>query len=167
MVKYIVFLFSEHLQKVKQDDVPNLLIIQHTENEKEGDIIACAQHICREKLRRKVHENIFILFLVQLDSTQRALRSSVGFHLNWECVHIDDIRSSQDNHFSLIRNCIGKPLSTLFELTEAKETGVIKLIQNSIQPALKNVNETRQMDAEVISKKIKIVQDFLEDETSM
>lgn len=138
---------------------PCILIIQYTESEKAGgDIVACAQHICIETQRKMNLRNTYIVFLLQLDTNHRSsLHSSVGYHVAWTCIHIDDIRSK---NLSLMYHC-KKKLSSLFDIEVAQKCGIIQVIKNSIQAAMKIFNETRNMDLEIISKKITLMQSYL------
>ena len=140
-------------------DLPCILIIQHTESEKAGgDIVACSQHICKETQRKLNSNNTYIVFLLQLNSSNRSmLRSSVGYHAAWSCVHIDDIRSK---NLPLMLHCREK-LSLLFTMDIAEECGMIHVIKNSIQAAMKVFNQQRNMDLELISRKIQLVQSYL------
>ena len=144
---------------------PCILIIQHTESEKAGgDIVACAQHICKETQRKLKSTNTYIVFLLQLNTSNRSvLRSSVGYHAAWTCAHIDDIRSK---NLQLMRHCREK-LSLLFDIKIAEECGIIQVIKNSIQAAMKVFNEKRNMELETISKKITVIQSYLGMENGM
>jgi hypothetical protein len=145
----------------------HLIIVQHTESDKTTGVVACSQHICREVKRKERHSNVFIVFLVQLNSNQRTNSSSVGYHSTWECVHIDDIHHSHtDSYFSLISMCHGK-LSSLFERGQAKTSGVIHIIKHSIQVAMRHLNERKHMDLDKVSLKIKLLQDLFGNDTGI
>ena len=148
-----------------EKESPFILIIQYTERETAGgDIVACAQHICIETQRKLNLKNTYIVFLLQLSTSHRSLmRSSVGYHAAWTCIHIDDIRSK---NLPLMNHCKEK-LSLLFDVNVAQRCGIIQVIKNSIQAAMKVFNERRNMDLETISEKITLMQNYLGNENGI
>uniref|UniRef100_A0A7M5X461 AAA+ ATPase domain-containing protein n=1 Tax=Clytia hemisphaerica TaxID=252671 RepID=A0A7M5X461_9CNID len=131
-------------------DDPCVIIVQHTETDRiDRDVVACAQHICRETQRKFNCHNTFFLFLVQLNTS---LKSSVGYHSSWICTHIDDIRN---NNFPFMRQC-QQPLSSLFQ-PPVSDT-MLATVKNSIQSAMKQFNNEKNMDLDKVSRKIILIQ---------
>ena len=147
--------FRDKLQETESGR--HLIIVQYTESDKTTGVVACSQHICREVKRDRKYPNVFVVFLVQLNSSQKTSTSSVGYHSTWECIHIDDIRHS-GSYYSLISMCQGK-LSSLFQPEQAKSSGVMRIIKHSIQVAMRRLNERKRMDLEKVSAKIKLLQE--------
>uniref|UniRef100_A0A7M5U071 RZ-type domain-containing protein n=1 Tax=Clytia hemisphaerica TaxID=252671 RepID=A0A7M5U071_9CNID len=141
-------------QKVGEKN--SIILVQYSLTKTSGDLVPCAQHITKEIASQVENgDNVKVVFLLQLT---RGAKSLVSYQSIWECIHIDEIR--QDGKPKLI-NYIGKPISSLFE----ENYDWFHLIQSSVQGAVEIVNKKSAMKADVITKKINILNQMLHRET--
>ena len=138
-------------------DKNSIILVQYSLTKSSGDLVPCAQHITKEiASQEKNGDKVKVVFLLQLT---RGAKSLVSYQSIWECNHIDEIR--QDDKPKLI-NYIGKPISSLFE----QNYDWFHLIQGSVQGAIEIVNKKSAMKADVITKKINILHQMLNRESS-
>ena len=101
-----------------QAEQPSLLIIQCGNAVEQSDLVACAQHICKE-CRSKYRKNLYpvhVLFLLQLNNIHgEGLKALSGLQTSWKCIHIDELREPNEKFPSLI-HYLGKPISSMFHL---------------------------------------------------
>ena len=111
----LYFIREFFTQQVEQ---PSLLIIQCGNVNDQNDLVACAQHICKEaktEYWNKLHP-VHILFLLQLNHIHgEGFKALSGSQTSWKYVHIDELREPNERLPSLIRY-LGKPISFLFAL---------------------------------------------------
>lgn len=158
---HLLFNFREKLKECS--DHPTLLIIQYSIDEESSNVVACAQHICKELVQSSTTRNdsTYILFLLQLSSAQVIQTSLSGFQSFWECTHIDDVRRPDRDNPSFYQYC-DKPVSCLFD--EQNMHDVVYILKNSLQSAMKEINIIKTMNPEMISTKIKILQTVVDNE---
>jgi len=144
-------IFSSIFQRVKETN--SIIIIQYTLTKSSGDLIPCAQHICKEIASEYPNcQNVKVVFLLQLN---RGAKGLVSYQSTWECVHIDETRRRSDAP-SLIEY-IGKPISSLFDNTD----DWLHLIKGTIQASMEIVNKKSTMEAGIITYKIGVLDAIL------
>ena len=127
-------------------------MIQYSITRSSGDLIPCAQHICKEIASQYENcDDVNVVFLLPL---HRGAKGLVSYQSTWECVHIDEIRRSDTP--SLIKY-IEKPISSLFD----KSTEWLHLVKGTIQAAVEIVNKECTMEASVITRKIGVLHTML------
>lgn len=129
-----------------------IIIIQYNLDATSGDLVPCAQHICKELVsEHRTGNNVFVFFVLQLS---REATSIVDYKSLWECVHIDEVRNSK---FSSLIQCIGKPISSLFD----NSTEWLHVVTGAVQSAMTKVNQIKCMSTDDITNRIKILQELL------
>ena len=102
----------------QQVEQPSLLIIQCGNVDDQNDLVACAQHICKEakaEYWKELHP-VHVLFLLQLNHVHgEGFKALSGSQTSWNHMHIDELREPSEKLPSLIRY-LGKPVSSLFVL---------------------------------------------------
>ena len=102
----------------QQVEQPSLLIIQCGNVNDQNDLVACAQHICKEAKTEYWKEQypVHVLFLLQLNHVHgEGFKALSGSQTSWKYMHIDELREPSEKMPSLIRY-LGKPVSSLFVL---------------------------------------------------
>ena len=102
----------------QQIEQPSLLIIQCGNVNDQNDLVACAQHICKEAKTEYWKElyPVHVLFLLQLNHVHgEGFKALSGSQTSWKYMHIDELREPSEKLPSLIRY-LGKPVSSLFVL---------------------------------------------------
>ena len=128
-------------------------MIQYSLTATSGDLVPCAQHICKEIASQSERcDDVKVVFLLQL---YRGIKGLVSYQSTWECVHIDEIRNSD---LPTLINYIEKPISSLFN--ENKEW--LHLIKDTVQAAIEIVSKKSIMTSETITKKINVLHKMLE-----
>jgi len=129
-----------------------IIIVQYSLTRTSGDLIPCAQHICKEIASQYENcENVKIVFLLQLN---RGAKRLVSYQSTWQCVHIDEIRRSDK---PTLIEYIEQPISTLFD----NSNEWLHLIKRTIQAAVEIVNKKSTMEASMITRKISVLDKML------
>ena len=101
-----------------QAEQPSLLIIQCGNAVEQNDLVACAQHVCKES-RSEYWKNLYpvhVLFLLQLNHIHgEGFKALSGLQTSWKCIHIDELREPSEKFPSLI-HYLGNPISAMFHL---------------------------------------------------
>lgn len=128
-------------------------MIQYSLTAASGDLVPCAQHICKEIASQSEEcDDVKVVFLLQLN---RGIKGLVSYQSTWECVHIDEIRRSD---LPTLINYIEKPISSLFN--ENKEW--LHIIKGTVQAAVEIVSKKSTMTSDTITKKINVLHKMLE-----
>ena len=145
----------------------SLLIIQCNNSAENTNLVACAQHICKEikAYCSNGKDSVLILFLLQLNHTQGGFKALSGSQSLWKCVHIDELRTPTKILPSLIKYT-GQSVCHMFEFEsrdDAKEKlfEVTELVKGCIQSAVKDLNQSKAMSTEDVTMKINILDHFL------
>ena len=117
LIPFLMFCFIREFftQQIEQ---PSLLIIQCGNVNDQNDLVACAQHICKEAKAEYWNElhPVHVLFLLQLSHIHgEGFKALSGSQTSWKYMHIDELREPSEKLPSLIRY-LGKPISSLFVL---------------------------------------------------
>ena len=128
-------------------------MIQYSLTAASGDLVPCAQHICKEIASQSEGcGDVKVVFLLQLN---RGIKGLVSYQSTWECVHIDEIRRSD---LPTLINYIEKPISSLFD--DNKEW--LHIIKSTVQAAVEIVSKKSNMTSDTITKKINVLHKMLE-----
>ena len=128
-------------------------MIQYSLTASSGDLVPCAQHICKEiSSQSEGCDDVKVIFLLQLN---RGIKGLVSYQSTWECVHIDEIRKFD---LPTLIDYIEKPISSLFN----RNKEWLHIIKGTVQAAVEIVSKKSIMTAETITKKINVLHKMLE-----
>ncbi|XP_057290514.1 E3 ubiquitin-protein ligase rnf213-alpha-like isoform X3 [Hydractinia symbiolongicarpus] len=154
----------------KQRNQRPLLILQCSNSAESNNLVACAQHICKEEKANSgaENDNACILFLLQLNHTHGGFKAKSGSQALWNCFHIDELREANKGLPSLIQYA-GKSMRSLFDFKtkDFHNSEVIHIVKGCIQAAMKNLNEVKHMLTDEIRAKITILYDQLSLKTDL
>ena len=133
-----------------QAEQPSLLIIQCGNAVEQNDLVACAQHVCKE-IRRDYRKNLYpvhVLFLLQLNHIHgEGFKALSGLQTSWKRIHIDELREPSEKFPSLI-HYLGKPISSMFHLKSYAADNHISSLERNLS---KVEHDENLVDLEVVS----------------
>ena len=133
-----------------QAEHPSLLIIQCGNAVEQNDLVACAQHVCKES-RSEYWKKLYpvhVLFLLQLNHIHgEGFKALSGLQTSWKCIHIDELREPSDKFPSLI-HYLGKPISSMFHLKSYTAENHISSLEQSLS---KVEHDENSIDLEEVS----------------
>jgi len=146
------FLLSSRSKYQKAQGTKSIIMVQYSITRSSGDLIPCAQHICKEIASQYENcDDVNVVFLLPLNRGETGL---VSYQSSWECVHIDEVRRSVTPP---LIEYIEKPISSLFD----NNTEWLHLVTGTIQAAVEIVNKKCTMEASVITRKIGMLHKML------
>ena len=147
LIPFLMFYFIREFftQQIEQ---PSLLIIQCGNVNDQNDLVACAQHICKEAKAEYWNElqPVHVLFLLQLNHIHgEGFKALSGSQTSWKYMHIDELREPSEKLPSLIRY-LGKPISSLFVL----KSNSGECHAQPVQKQLNDMEDDSFMDTELM-----------------
>ena len=152
---FILLFISSTFNKIQ--GTKKVVTIQYSLTATSGDLVPCAQHICKEILSQSQNcKNVKVMFLLQLN---RGIKGLVSYQSTWECVHIDQLRKSD---LPTLIDYIEKPISSLF----SENDEWLHIVKGTVQASVEIVSQESTMASETITKKINVLHRMLQTDNS-